>query len=145
MLSQLNHSFKIFLNDPINKDAWTDFELVCLILSKQQGFTFRQNSNSNLSGISFVTSIFDLKLQLDFIDLEKKKALDLQFFDYLNQLLDYKRVLSACLNKKLPDIKIYNMDYFVEKEGQICFQLCNHPLINIKIMTIIKRRCKLVG
>jgi hypothetical protein len=140
-LQQLNTSFILFLADPFNQEAWVNFDLTCIYLNKE-GYIFIKGVNE--FNCFYKTIRFSRKQQQDFISVEKKKALDLQFFDYLNQVLDYKRdVLSKCWKVKRK-IKVYQMDYFIEKDKVIHFDLSGHPLIDLKLQMILKRRCKVI-
>lgn len=141
MLQQLNGSFKSFLIDPFDLEAWADFDLAFIRLIKE-GYLIQENNREGFYSTTYKQFKFDLKEQLEFIYAEKKRALDLQFFDYLNQILAYKQVLCVCGDENLPAINVYEDDYFVESEGKVIYHLSNHPLINLKITTIINRRCK---
>ncbi len=137
-LSQLNTSFKSILSDPFNQEAWADFDLTCIYLSKD-GYTFLQQENE--FNCSFKTVVFKRKQQSEYINkIEIKRALDLQFFDYLNQLLFYKRDVLSKWWKAKRKIKVYEGDYFIKKEGEIFYKQSGHPLIDLKVTTILERR-----
>lgn len=138
-LQQLNLSFISILSDPFNQKAWANFDLTCIYLNKEGYIFLHQVNEFNCPN---KTTRFSSKQQLEFINIEKKRALDLQFFDYLNQLLLYKRDILSKWWKVKRKIKIYEAYYFIEKGGDIHFSLSGHTLIDLKIMTIIKRREK---
>lgn len=139
-LQQLNSSFISILSDPFDQEAWADFDLSCIYLNKE-GYKFVQQKNE--FNCSYRTIRFSRKQQLEFINNEIKRALYLQFYDYLNQLLDYKKNILSRWWKVKRKMKVYEADYFIEKDKVIYYNLSNHPLIDIKLTKIIKRRCKL--
>lgn len=143
MLQKLNTSFKSIFTNPFNQEAWAEFDLACIHFSRQD-FVFKDSKDVFNNETPFLKNAFDLKSQLEFIYNEKKRALDLQFFDYLNQLLKYESIIKAWKKSEFPAIKIYKADYFIQKEHMIHYRLSSNTLLDIKASMILTRRCRLL-
>ncbi len=139
-LNQLNSSFIFILLNPFNQEAWADFDLSCIYLNKE-GFKFKQRKNK--FNCSYKTIIFTTKQQHHYIDIELQKAVDLQFFEWCVLLLDYRKNVLSRSWKVKRKVKVYQTDYFMEKDDVIYFSLSGHPLLDMKIMRILNRRVKI--
>ena len=139
MTTSLNDKFLCILKDPFNQEIWTKLDIECLMLSKE-GYCFKRKRIDNEIPIKCLTP-FNLNDQMEFIQLEIKQALNLQLYKYLNDLLKYKNVISRIKESKLASIKITSTEYFTLNDNTILYRLTNHPLINLKLIAIIDRRC----
>lgn len=141
VLQRLNTTYKVILFDPFDQNGWNQLDQILLDL-KYNGYIFYLQSK-DFSG-SYIVVNFNTKEQLTFVRNEIKKALYLELHQYLQELLNYKKnTLQKWWKEKKKKVRIYSSDSFMEKDGVIHFNLGGHPLLDIKIMTIIKRRCKL--
>lgn len=143
MLQKLNIVFKAILQNPLNEDNWTKFDLICILLNRY-GYVFNHSDKEICKDMLYLTNVFDLKMQLEFINSNQKKALDLQLYQLRHELIKYKQILKVWKTNYFPQLKIYQADYFIIKSSNtISYYLTNVPLLNIKIESIINRRCKL--
>jgi hypothetical protein len=142
MIKELNNIFKSILQNPIIEDNWSKFDLTCLLLSRN-GFTFVENGTGIPYNAIQSKNLFDLKMQFDFILSNQKRALDLQLYQFLQELITYKRILNAWRTDEIPQLIIHHTDYFTRRDSNtISYYLTNVPLLNLKIESIINRRCK---
>ncbi len=140
-LRKINNSFISILSDPFSQEAWADFDLSCVYLNKE-GFTFKQIERK--LKCAYKTTRFPKEQQINFIDIELTKAVELQLFEWSKLLLEYKKnVLSKWWKIKHQKIKVYQSNYFKEVQGVINFKLSGNPLLDLKFHRILSRRTRL--
>lgn len=137
-LEKLNSAIKNILVDPLNQDSWGDVFLSTLVISRL-GYSFVLNVKIDLPNVEVTLVKFDIKCQLIFISEESRSSIIGEDHEFYKKLHAYLKQISKRETVVEETIKIYDMDYFVKHGKRIHYMLTNHPLIDYKIESIIKR------
>jgi protein associated with RNAse G/E len=141
-LKPLNTVFQAILVDPLNQDWWGDFDLHVLILAKE-GYSFLSNVKFDLANAGYKLQTLDLETQLAFIDDEMKRAVAVQEYGYFSELYNYRKYISKLENCIEEELKVYDINYFVQEGKRIHYMLSGNLLLDMKFKRIIRRRTRI--
>ncbi len=138
MTNDINLAFKAIIQNPLDFDHWGLFDLYVIQLVREEGMSFINDLKlDKQSSKSFIVE-FPLNHQLEILNVEIKRNIDLFDMDFVQRLTVFREYLKE--STVVDRFRVYDVDYFVIKGQKVSYALTNNPLLNIKIEHIIERR-----